>query len=135
MRGPLDEKDVPKWQEARRTRDLFLIEMVLAMMLDMHAGIDKIWLASMITQDLVPPKRWQISHDIDAAAAHLVTKPLRPLIKMAEDERAWFTKHDRRMPRTKQEYRVANQLLGPLVKALGYKSLKHFETAFDQGPA
>lgn len=47
VRGPINAKAVPAWEDLRRIRDLFLIELVLAIAEDVEPAIVRLSLASM----------------------------------------------------------------------------------------
>ncbi|MEO0419756.1 MAG: hypothetical protein AAF249_12900 [Pseudomonadota bacterium] len=131
IRGPINAETVPAWEDLRRIRDLFLIELVLAITNDEKQIAERLWLVSMANEDLSLQKRWQITHDLGPAMDPLASMRQSRLRQLAEQERAWLRARAPDTPRTKEQYRDANRIFGPLVKALGYKSLKHFERELD----
>lgn len=128
VRGPLDAEDVPRWDELRRIRDYFIAEMVLAISTNAPALVWKLWLGLMALIDRDLPARWQVSHDLNAASGPLVMMRLPRLEAMVSGEREWFERtFEAPIMRTKEQYRRANMLFGPVLRALGYRSLRHFE--------
>ena len=128
VRGPLDAEDVPRWEELRRLRDYFVAEMVLAISTDAPALVWKLWLGLIALTDRDLPARWQVSHDLNAASGPLMMMRLPRLEAIVSGERDWFERtFEAPTMRSKQQYRSANMVFGPVLRSLGYRSLRHFE--------
>jgi hypothetical protein len=128
VRGPLNAEDLPRWEELRRLRDYFVAEMVLAICTDAPALVWKLWLGLMALTDRDLPARWQVLHDLNAASGPLMMMRLPRLEAVVSAERDWFERtFEAPTMRSKQQYRSANMLFGPVLRSLGYRSLRHFE--------
>ena len=71
------------WEEANRTRDLFLIELVLAMTEGSEEFVSRVWLALIANKDLRSPKRWPMTHDLSLAMTTLASTRFPRLRQLA----------------------------------------------------
>jgi hypothetical protein len=129
VRGPIDEADVVSWDRLRRSRDHHLARMVyhLRQREWIHRLISRMWLINLVECDVSLPKRWQISHDIMPASIPLMTMLPRQLEALVQQGALEFEAGSQDVFRSKEAYQQANRKWGPLIKMLGFHSLRHME--------
>jgi hypothetical protein len=131
VRGPVDASSVRDWEHCCRVRDHFLARYVLAVRTDDKCGglAAKIWLAGLYNEDLQLPLRWQITHDLWAYSRQLHCMSLRKLEAIVADGAAEFEGKRLGGRRSRETYQLQNRMYGPVIKLMGYGSLKQFERA------
>lgn len=135
MRGPLDARDVPRFEYYRANRDLLFARAALDRRTRKRRYVDPstgdIW----ILYDVMLPLKWQIANDGLETTLWLFDQlPLREL-------RAAVIRYQKKleaMPAPfvdraaqKYAYELANRVMRPLLKAQGYRSLAEFEHAYE----
>lgn len=133
VRGPICGESVADWEYSRRRRDHYLARMVLAGYSDEPSAsvLTKVWLACLAEEDQHLPRRWQILHDLGPATARLLAMRLPRLVAIVAAGAAEFERSRPGAPQSKASYQRQNRVWGPLAKALGYRSLRHFERTFE----
>lgn len=137
VRGPLDSDDLEDWEYLRRSRDHHLARVVYHACLEerVHRLVSKIWLVALVECDLDLPKRWQISHDIMPASENLMAMPFAKLEALVLEGAATFEASPPKQRLSRQDYGRANRKWGPLIKMLGFRSLRHMERFGEAGAA
>lgn len=133
VRGPLCADNIAGWEHIRRRRDHYLTRMVLASYPDEPWSpiLTKVWLACLAEEDQLLPRRWQILHDLRPATDRLLAMRRSRLETIVAEGAAGFERIRPRAPQSKACYQRQNRVWAPLVKALGYRSLRHFERTFE----
>jgi len=129
IRGPLASDDLEDWEYLRRSRDHHLARVVYhtSLVEPIHRLISKMWLIGLVECDLVLPKRWQISHDITPASARLVVMPFPKLEAIVSEGANVFEISSPNQRMSREAYGQANRKWGPLIKMLGFRSLRQIE--------
>lgn len=135
VRGPFCADNVAGWEHIRRRRDHYLARMVLASDIDGSSSgiLAKVWLGCLAEEDRLLPRRWQILHDLRTAIDRLLAMPRSRFEAIVAEGAARFERIRPDPPQSKTSYQRQNRVWGPLVKALGYRSLRHFERACENG--
>ena len=134
IRGPFDEEDLPHFEYCRAERD----SLFARAMLDRRerpdddfakASIWDLW----IVWDVMLPLRWQALPDV-RKWDRLLCLPMRSLRRLEQE----WTSQAKALhvsagipPPGKDEYRVANAALKPVLQRQGYRSLAEFERAYE----
>lgn len=131
VRGPLDAASVPRWKDVMRLRDHFLARHVLAIRTEGEARglVPMIWTAALFREDLNLPLRWQVTHDLWACSRQLHAMSIRKLEAIVADGAAEFEDRCSLARRSKEHYQHQNRMFGPMLRVLGYRSLRQFERA------
>lgn len=95
--------------------------------------LTKVWLACLAEEDQLLPRRWQILHDLRPATDRLLAMRRSRLEAIVAEGAARFERIRPGAPQSKASYQRQNRVWGPLAKALGYRSLRHFERTFEDG--
>lgn len=134
VRGPLDLDGLADWEFLRRSRDHHLARVVYHTFLEerVHRLKSKMWLVALVECDLVLPKRWQISHDITHASDQLIAMGFPKLEALIEVGATVFEAGSSNKRLSREAYSTANRKWGPLIKMLGFKSLRHLERAGEE---
>lgn len=129
VRGPLHSDDLEAWEYLRRSRDHYLARVVYHSFLEERVNrlISKMWLIALVECDLDLPKRWQISHNIGPASDRLMAMGFSKLEAMVESGAATFEGGSSRQRLAGEDYRNANRKWAPLIRTLGFRSLRHME--------
>jgi Family of unknown function (DUF5681) len=133
VRGPYDAKGVPDWEDSRRLRDHYLARYTLALC-DERRGeglVSLIWMMVLYKEDLQLPLRWQATPKLDWEVARRMLMPLRGLRQLVARGAEEFERPQPGLRRSREVYRQQNMMFGPVLKVLGYRSLKQFERACD----
>lgn len=133
VRGPYDAKGVPDWEDSRRLRDHYLARYALALC-DERRGeglVSLIWMMVLYKEDLQLPLRWQATPKLDWEVARRMLMPLRGLRQLVARGADEFERPQPGLRRSREVYRQQNMMFGPVLKVLGYRSLKQFERACD----
>jgi hypothetical protein len=141
IRGPGAPEDVPAYAKIRADRDAMIIQSAIALKRGrQHVHLVKLYAHIAMQLDVLLPTRWQL--DVDGwnqAMRVFVEQPvslLRALLAMFERRSkllapVWV---DREIQRS--IYKETNRLMQPLLRRMGYRSLKQFEAAYaEMGPA
>lgn len=131
VRGPWDEADLPLYKFDRAYRDALFARMILdwRQRKPRKPGQPSFW-DIWLCFDMLLPKRWQIVELFETTAADLLSLPLRELRARCTQlsDRAERLRALAPLPAAgKDDYRLANRLLRPLLKLHGYRSLAEFE--------
>jgi hypothetical protein len=134
VRGPSGAEEAIKWEHCRRVRDHFLDRYALALCEERkgEALVSTIWWAALLQEDLHLPRRWQVTHNLDWEVARRMLLSLPGLRKRVAAGAAEFEVKSPGERQSKESYQRQNKLWDPLIKALGYKSLKHMNSALEQ---
>lgn len=133
VRGPFSSTSVSDWEYLRRLRDHHLARYALALF-DEREGkglVALIWWVALFQEDRHLPIRWQVMHKLEVALARYMLMPLRELRKLVAIGAEEFEKPRPGLRLSRDAYRQQNILFGPMLKVLGYRSLKHFERAYE----
>lgn len=127
VRGPIRAVDVADWEYLRRTRDHYLARVVYHTSLEdrIHRLISQLWLVAMVECDLDLPRRWQISHNIGPSSIRLMAMGFPKLEALVEEGAKVFEAGSQRL--SGGVYKEANRKWGPMIKILGFRSLRHLE--------
>ena len=135
-RGPITEEDVPRWDYLCAQRNLFVLRMMREHM-RRKFKLSRMVFFHMLAciYDALLPLRWQLMADqkiLDRIALACFQKPARTIDR-------WIAESERELPeleaaanfpqRTKEQYKMINTAMKPLLKACGYRSLAQLEAA------
>lgn len=134
IRGPVDEKGATFYRYCVAQRDnLFLQSVIDRRGRKIKTRFDPSVCDMWVYFDVMLPKRWQIIDDVEQLYfvffEILTLRQLRraqPIYEQLVEE--WRIK-GRVPPPGKEEYRLTNQLMKPLLKHYGYRSLAEFKHA------
>jgi hypothetical protein len=134
VRGPLDSEGLKDWDYLRRSRDHHLARVVYhtSLVEPIHRLISKMWLIGLVECDLDLPKRWQISKNIGPASDRLMVMRFEKLEALVEEGATVFEAGSQRL--SGAAYKEANRKWTPLIKMLGFRSLRHMERYGDYAP-
>lgn len=137
VRGPLDSDDLADWEFLRQSRDHHLARVVYHTFLEERINrlISKMWLVALVECDLDLPQRWQISHDIGHASDQLFAMGFARLEALIEVGAAVFEAGSSNKRLSREAYSIANRKWGPLIRMLGFRSLRQLERANNTGAA
>jgi hypothetical protein len=138
LRGPGDERDVPFYRYVRAERDWHFSSMILGARRArtrakrrLAVALHSFWACF----DVMLPLRWQISGPgFDQLVTVFWLFPIADLkadVQRYDVERrvlkplGFNAKHDR------ESYKIANDAMKPLLRRHGYRSLAHFEQAYE----
>jgi len=135
LRGPMDSDEVPLAKLMRAERDLALARVIEAIMSERpgYRWWAKVWGIFVRGYDLRLPLRWQIGLDWVRAAEYLYEMTPRQLEREIEKraDEAELRKRLAKIGYHRDGYKVANDLLWPLLDRFGYRSLAQFSRAFE----
>jgi hypothetical protein len=137
VRGPIDERDLPRFEYYRAERDMCFAKAMLDVRKRRVADCGKlsIWDPIWIIWDAKLPLRWQLMPRKDVFEPFFLSMPMRKL-RAFEKERAAEVDELRQRagynPNDKDGYRFANTVIKPLLKRQGYRSLAQFERAYEE---
>ena len=135
IRGPERREEVPLFEGIRADRDVMLMRSYIDLKRGRrHHAKAEYWAFMALLMDDMLPQRWQVGvdgwEDVGAAFTALPMAMLRDLL--AEFERR--AKTIKRPPISKEEqknaYEVTNRIMKPLLRHMGYRSLRQFELAY-----
>jgi hypothetical protein len=129
VRGPMNSDDLEDWEFLKRSRDHHLARVIYHTFLEERVNrlISKMWLVGLVESDLNLPKRWQISHDIGPASDRLMAMGFPELEALVEKGAAVFEGGSSGQRQSGDDYKQANRKWGPLIRMLGFRSLRHME--------
>lgn len=138
IRGPFSNDNVLPFERIRAQRDYMFAMAVRALGTSERTAANPLsvynicWLA----MDAQLPYRWQIAHCSDLPFFQLSILTDKQLGREIERRHALvenFALFDRPDPaRDRQIYRITNEIMKPLLKKHGYRSLAQFETQYEQ---
>jgi hypothetical protein len=135
IRGPSHPEDVPTYEKIRADRDALVIQAVIELKRGRkYAHLAKFYGAASMQLDVYLPLRWQLGVDGWQRAVRVFAQlPVGLLREML----AMFERRSKAMtpvwvdPRTQRSiYKETNRLMQPLLRRMGYRSLKQFEAAY-----
>jgi hypothetical protein len=135
-RGPFGESDLPLFEYYRAERDYLFAFRTLEAIINPKLSeswlrmYDIIWLF----YDVKLPLRWQLMPKLLEAMINLdrLSLPkLKAYVNEAEKRRDLLKLSSGLPPSGKDEYRVVNSILKPLLNRSGYRSLAEFEHVFE----
>jgi hypothetical protein len=129
VRGPMNSDDLEDWEFLKRSRDHHLARVTYHTLLEERVNrlISKMWLVGLVESDLNLPKRWQISHNIGPASDRMMAMGFPKLEALVEEGEAIFEGGTSNLRLSGEDYSKANRKWGPLIKMLGFRSLRHME--------
>ena len=135
IRGPSGPEDVAAYEKIRADRDALVIRSVIELKRGhKQLHLVKFYASLCMQMDVLLPLRWQLGVDgWRAAVAVFVEIPVSLL-------REFMAKFERRSDALKplsvdreaanSIYQTTNRVMQPLLRRMGYRSLKQFETAY-----
>lgn len=132
IRGPMSDEDLHLFEYMRAVRDLAFIEAELALRQRGKVGVilSGIWDIAWIRRDVELPLAWQILPDLESRLFDLALNDTRRLRRLRDQWEAESESLRTRagVPwRTKEVYREVNEIMKPLLRAHGYRSLAQLE--------
>ncbi len=130
IHGPSCEEELPMYDYYKAECVRLFVQAELKRREESHAASFSALDMSWLQYDLMLPKRWRINDD-DDAWRHVAIRTTPELEKELEEitERAeQLRKCAKIRPFDKDDYRLVNETLKPLLKALGFHSLAHLES-------
>jgi hypothetical protein len=135
VRGPMGSDDLEDWEYLRWNRDHHLARVVYhtSLVEPIHRMISKMWLIGLLECDLNLPERWQISREIMPASNRLMAMPFAKLEAMVAEGAAVFEGGSSSQRLSREDYSSVNRKWRPLIKMLGFRSLRHMERFGEEG--
>jgi Family of unknown function (DUF5681) len=135
IRGPSDPEDVPTYEKIRADRDAMVVRAVIELKRGRKfVHLVKLYGVVCMQLDVYLPSRWQLGVDgwlqTVRVFAEQPVRFLRALLAMFEQRSQALTPLwvD---PKTERSiYKETNRLMQPLLRRMGYRSLKQFEAAY-----
>lgn len=137
LRGPFDARDLARFKWYRAERDyVFALGILESAQSKQHAsGLWDAYTVMWVSYDVKLPLRWQLSHNMEVAFFNLAILTTKKLEAEVEQRRkhAAFMQALAGVPDgwDKESYKVVNNIMKPLLKRQGYRSLREFEHAFE----
>lgn len=136
VRGPIDGTGVSHFEWVRAERDVAFMKVVLLIASEEEVSQAMLRLNSFMFWhfDALLPRRWQIGDGFDDLVALHLHFDIHELEAMLErdNERAvrWKALSGNDQP-SKETYKIVNEVMKPLLKPQGYRSLAQFERAYE----
>lgn len=135
IRGPMSTDHLPFYEYCRAQRDQLFFWSVIERRRrgrQSRAAV-QLWDVCWLAFDQLLPLRWQLWENVESVLAFFMTIPMgdvRTMLKRGERRvEEWRLRAGQSAP-DKDCYRVANEVMKPLLNSYGYRSLAEFNAAY-----
>lgn len=134
--GPFCPRDVALYLSIRASRDLYYFSFIRVSRSRFKRGQAQkdFWALVCNHHDVLLPKRWRLSEGADQSLSKMIVMPLRELDRLIANrerhtDQGYTLNVDLETARAR--YKFANDVMKPLLKVQGHRSLAEFQRAME----